>query len=177
MSKMIVSALLMLGASVSFAQMHAENFDFVAPVVTTTTAIPPQTGLILYEVGTGFIGVNSSGGFDQLTPQSNSVTTSSAAEIVERITVTNNGTSCVATRQSGTWVTSLVRSAAGKCDLTIASGIFTGAPTCVTSVTSPSTVGCGLYSDPSTSNVSVQCQTFAGAGTDLNFHLICMGPH
>lgn len=103
--------------------------------------------------------------------QGNVTSQSTGSERIERASITNNGTATVAS-QSGSWVSSATRTAAGFVTVNFAAGTFSSTPTCICQ----SNGGNGeIFSTNSTSASSVVCQN-VGASTDRPFALICMGP-
>lgn len=106
-----------------------------------------------------------------------SVTTSgTTTERIERAIVTNNGSTCSVTTQSGAWITSISRSGAGVCDITFASGNFSASPSCV-GVDSGGMGGAATVQFVSTTATSTTSATKSGGTlTDGTFMMICMGP-
>lgn len=97
-------------------------------------------------------------------------------ERIERAYITNNGTATIAS-QSGSWISSVSRSAAGVVDITIANGQFNAAPTCV-ATRAPSTQASseqGIIANSATS-VTVISGNSSGGNQDLDFTILCMGP-
>jgi hypothetical protein len=106
-----------------------------------------------------------------------SVTSNSTGpERVERATIANAGSASI-TSQSGSWLTSVSRSALGRVTTTIAAGIFSATPTCVCTNNAPiaDSAICQLINDQ-TSTVLHTYTGNNGAGADNGFTLICMGP-
>jgi len=100
-------------------------------------------------------------------------------ERVERATITNNGTTCAVSSQSGTWISSLARNGADHtCTATIATGMFSSAPTCVCTCNgSGLSRFCAIGSDGNTSATSYdfQCNSTSTA-VDATIYVQCMGP-
>jgi hypothetical protein len=108
----------------------------------------------------------------------NPVTSNATAtmERIERINIT-----CVASptlnSQSGSWVSGVVRNSTGSCSLTVNSGIFSAAPTCIAHL-----LGTGAVltdkggTSPSVTNVKIVGYAAGGAATDYTADIICMGP-
>lgn len=86
-------------------------------------------------------------------------------------------TPCTIHRQSGSWLTSVSRSAQGSYTGTIASGVFSSTPSCIgQSANGLNTV---VLQSPATSPTSitvVATNSTNAAGVDAYFDLICMGP-
>jgi hypothetical protein len=96
-------------------------------------------------------------------------------ERVERATISSSTPSV--SSQSGSWISSVSRPATGQFTLTLASGIFSGIPSCVANV---SNGGAGnnfvaQTSPGSTTSVNVAVAN-AGTATNADFQVICMGP-
>lgn len=96
-------------------------------------------------------------------------------EKIERARITNNGSTCATTHQSGNWI-SATRSGTGVCVLTFTG--FTAAPACVVM----SAGGAGDVANQSAitpTSTGMTITTFAsttGAASDKAFDIICMGP-
>lgn len=107
------------------------------------------------------------------------VTSGASKERIERARIANNGTASIGS-QSGSWLSSVSRAAAGYVTLNFASGIFSSAPVCVcTADINPATNvrGCDLNLAPTTSSVSFHVyHDSTGADQDGDFSVICMGP-
>jgi hypothetical protein len=117
-----------------------------------------------------------------------SVTSNSTGmERVERVKVTStcSGSPCTIASQSGSWVTSVTRSATGTYTANLTSGIFSATPTCTCNADY-------TYSDANapyicimdtsgSSSTAVKFATVTGNGgssahIDASFGLVCMGP-
>lgn len=83
------------------------------------------------------------------------------------------------TYQDGTWISTIGNIVAGACSVTIATGAFATAPVCqvVTETGSGADpVNVGFTAAPTTTNVTVDCDTDTGADCTVNdFELICVG--
>ncbi len=103
---------------------------------------------------------------------------SNGAERVERARLTGDATTCTVVNQSGTWIASGARNAAGDCTWTINSGIFSSEPVCTCSVYSGSSAAiCNIDSTTAPSATLVRTQRYgAGADQDGTIFLICVGP-
>ncbi|MGZ6369105.1 MAG: hypothetical protein ACXWPM_00090 [Bdellovibrionota bacterium] len=102
---------------------------------------------------------------------------SAGQEIVNRATITNNGSICAVASQSGSWMASATRSSAGKCAL-VWSG-FSSAPSCVVSSLEVVNSGraCLVENTLNSTSATVHCYTAAQAGdSDNDFNILCMGP-
>lgn len=87
--------------------------------------------------------------------------------------IVNNGSTCVADRTTGTWV-SPTRTGVGSCELTISG--FTTAPVCKMTPSSGTAPNMILVGDPTSSLVTTQCYNTTSAGNqDCNFHISCVG--
>lgn len=111
----------------------------------------------------------------------NIVTSGSASpERLFRARLNLSGASCTITSQSGD-IASASRTGAGRCQLTLNSGVFSAAPACVVSVEQP---GAGtdviafIAADTalSSTNVHVGVADTAGTAVDQPFAIHCMGP-
>lgn len=104
---------------------------------------------------------------------------STGAERIERAYITNNGTTCSVSSQSGSWISSVSRSTGGTCSIVIATGMFSSAPVCnATAIDTggPADVNAGLTAAPTTTSVIVETRNLASSATDKDFQIICMGP-
>jgi hypothetical protein len=103
---------------------------------------------------------------------------STGAERIERAYITNPSGTATISSQSGSWLTSATRSAAGLVNLVWPSTNWSAAPTCVVSQ-GPDLGGWAyIATTESTTGVSVRTETPSGGGTnaDGGFRIICMGP-
>ena len=103
---------------------------------------------------------------------SNTTTT----ERLERAIINCNAASTIVS-QSGTWLTA-VGNGTGDCTLTIATGIFSAAPTCVVTPATGITDRHAVIDTTTTvtaTTVRIQTET-AGAPADGTINVICMGP-
>jgi hypothetical protein len=103
---------------------------------------------------------------------------SNGAERVERARLTGDATTCTIVNQSGTWIASGARNAAGDCTWTINSGIFSAEPVCTCSAYSASAAPvCNIDSTTAPTATLVRTQRYAaGADQDGSIFLICVGP-
>jgi hypothetical protein len=103
---------------------------------------------------------------------------SNGAERVERASLTGDATTCTITNQSGTWIASGARNAAGDCTWTINSGIFSESPVCTCTVyASASQAICNIDSGTVPTSTVIRTQRYAGgADQDGPIYLICVGP-
>lgn len=110
---------------------------------------------------------------------------SSGPERIERAFITG-GTSttkctsspCTIQSQSGTWLSSVTRAAAGNYTLNFTSGMFSSAPTCTFQAGSAANNFIYVNTAPTTSSVQIQDESFSAGGTNIDdvFYVICMGP-
>ena len=100
---------------------------------------------------------------------------SSVAERVERATTTLCTSSpCTISSQSGAWLTSITRSAAGNYTANFAGSIWSSAPTCVcTTAGGPYTC---VPNSQTTSTMNIQIFNNLFVNVDGVINLICMGP-
>jgi hypothetical protein len=101
---------------------------------------------------------------------------SSGQERIERATALISG-SCSITSQSGSWLSSVGSCGTGDVTFTIATGMFSAAPTCT--VTADNTLGSAFCATPARSSTSlrVACYTSTtGAVVGVNASIICVGP-
>jgi hypothetical protein len=105
---------------------------------------------------------------------------STGQERMERAIITNNGSACTATSQTGSWITSITRSGTGLCDITVAAGIFSAEPTCqVTARLLDGRTGSTPRNGQTNSSTSVKVAMFNGntaTYNDADFNITCMGP-
>jgi len=81
--------------------------------------------------------------------------------------------------QLGTWVSSIGNVASGACSVTLTSGVFSSAPTCVASVDSNVAIDKGVMMQCSSATACVLSGIVAStgvAGTVVDAQVICMGP-
>ena len=118
--------------------------------------------------------------------QGNVTSNTSGQERVERLTFAGNAAMtascttnpCTIVSQSGSWVTSVARTATGQVTVNVAAGIFSAVPTC-TSYGDPiiNTTGCALkYSTSTTTALNFTEYNFSGTASDGGCNIICMGP-
>lgn len=102
---------------------------------------------------------------------------------LESAAITNNGTTATIASQSGSWLSSSTRTAAGKVSFVVATGEFSAAPWCWCSASvNPGTTAGNCLQD---STVSVTTTAFGvasqnsttGSLQDQNFNVFCMGVH
>lgn len=100
---------------------------------------------------------------------------STGAERVERASVSSSCTStpCTITSQSGSWLSSISRSATGTYTANFTAGMFSSAPSCFVLT---SNNGVTINTNPTTSSFSFISVTSAGTPIDGSFMLMCMGP-
>lgn len=86
-------------------------------------------------------------------------------------------TPCTIGGQSGSWLSSISRSATGMYAANINAGIFSVAPACIVGAMASTSTRCQVITNtPSTSSVSIYCQNPSLlADKDSGFNLICMG--
>jgi len=114
-------------------------------------------------------------------------TQSTVSERIERLSFGESGgsmasptactsASCTVYSQSGSWVSSIARNSTGDYSVTIATGIFASAPTCVASTFVAGTVAnCESFGSATATAIPVLCRLSNGV-TDSAVNLICMGP-
>lgn len=93
---------------------------------------------------------------------------------VQRARLTNNGSACGITSQSG-FISSANRVSAGICDLTVTG--FSEAPTCTTSIDDQSGSAEARISNASTTSTNIRVVTVNNSSTaaDYNFNILCVG--
>ena len=98
------------------------------------------------------------------------------AERIERAQVTSSCTSspCTIASQSGSWLTSITRSATGTYSINYASGTFSAAPTCVCNSSISQNRFCSTQSATTTS-VSILMADQTNTLVDSAFNILCMG--
>jgi hypothetical protein len=95
----------------------------------------------------------------------------SGTERIERVTIPSGCASI--TSQSGAWVSSVASGGTGICNITIAAGMFSSAPTCTCSTVAQRE--CRLNATPTTTSVvAVSFDTSAAINSEVD--VLCMGP-
>lgn len=157
------------------------TMDVVAPVVSSESDVSDkQAGMIIYDASANvFKGYKASGSWVALSSGSGSPVSSGAAgQRVERAIISNSGSASI-TSQSGSWLSSVTRNGTGDIALTIATSVFSSAPTCVCSGgPSNSNISCSFSGTmTSTSIPSIITRNVASSGSvaDANVMIICMG--
>lgn len=104
-------------------------------------------------------------------------TTAGLPQHYEHASIQNNGAVCSIIRQSGNWISSLTRTGAGNCTLTLNSTEFSLPPACTCSANGNFNRACdGNYSSPTTTIVDViTLTTNTPAAADYNFDIMCGG--
>jgi hypothetical protein len=90
--------------------------------------------------------------------------------------ITNNGSVCSVSVQSGSWVSSVSRTTTGTCDITVAASSFASTPICTCTALAPTHYynNCVIMSQ-STTNVVVRVSNSGIPGlNDSPFNIICM---
>jgi len=106
----------------------------------------------------------------------NSVATTSAGSVHLVSAFITNAGSCVVTTEDGDWINGTPTHVAGKCTITINSGVFSVAPVCtVTPVSNTVALAGQVFGTPTTTSVVTATHAFTGTATDANFHIICVG--
>lgn len=101
---------------------------------------------------------------------------STGAERLERASVANSGTASISS-QSGSWISSVSRTAAGVVSHTLTASIFSSTPSCVCSVKTASHNRICQIESASTSTIVTSTQVASSnTDTDAPVELICMGP-
>jgi len=126
--------------------------------------------------GDGYIEVTEYYGFNAPVIIGSVTSNSTGAERVERAHLVNNGSTCVVSSQSGSFMSGCVRNALGDVTATITSGLFSSTPVCVGTATSGSSAVFVRTSTLSTTAVQFITNISAGTASDANLDLICMGP-
>lgn len=112
----------------------------------------------------------------------NSVTSSNSTgiEVINRANITNSGSAAIGS-QSGSWLTSATRNAAGNVTLAIAAGIFSATPSCT--CTASGNIATHFYvctvdtaTTPSSTAYRFLVRDDTDSGSDQNFSVVCMGP-
>lgn len=108
-----------------------------------------------------------------------SVTSNSAGvERVERATITCATASSI-TAQSGSWISSVGNRTSGRCDITLAAGIFASTPTCVANFRDASGPNNTFSNSGASSATAVRLNCInsgSACAFDFTTELICMGP-
>lgn len=165
--------------------IEPNSINFAAPVIydrLNLTAEP--AGTIVYDSGTGaFYGLSTTGdpasssSWIQLggSTSTGNVVSSGTTEKIERAIISNTGSACGVTSQSGSWISGGTRTGTGICSWTMSG--FTATPACVCTAN----VGSGnrLCGITALSSSSITIETLvAHTNTDIDIPvtLICMGP-
>jgi hypothetical protein len=101
----------------------------------------------------------------------------SGAEIMNRAKITlSSGGTCTVNSQSGSWISSAVRTAAGRCTLTVSG--YSAVPTCTFSVDETVSPGIGTVNTTSTSTSLLinSLNASTSAYVDGPLYMICVGP-
>ena len=108
---------------------------------------------------------------------------SSGLERVERATISCSSGSSV-TLQSGNWITAVGNVSSGNCGITIAAGIFSGTPSCTSTMNAAyATLNVGSWAvGNSATSIDVGCRYNTSGSTTVTdcsnnpINIICMGP-
>lgn len=100
---------------------------------------------------------------------------STGTERVERVQISGAG-ACAVVAQSGSWVSGVTHNATGDCTLTIASGMFSAAPTCTCTVTNAASRYCAGVGANTSTSIRFATKTYADVAQDQPFDVICVGP-
>jgi len=103
---------------------------------------------------------------------------STGAERIERARINCDSGSAI-TSQSGSWISSVGNVSSGTCTLTLASGMFSAAPSCTATIvqSATSTHAVKISSTAAGSVVSLAIDSNSGATlSSYDFDIICMGP-
>lgn len=103
------------------------------------------------------------------------ISNSLGVERLERAHITNGG-SCAIASQSGSWIASVAHPATGRCTLTLTSGMFSSGPTCTMVPITTSGVSHRIRAANTTSTIEANTTDIAGAGLDVDFYIMCIGP-
>lgn len=101
-------------------------------------------------------------------------------ERIERATfAANNGSTCVVSRSSSSFVTSCTRNGAGQNTIVFNAGVWSATPTCMCTVEHPGTANrCEIDTTtitPSPTTIRIQTTNGATTAADRDFGIICMG--
>jgi hypothetical protein len=133
--------------------------------------------LLVADSTTSGYAIHSRGFLITSTSSSVPVSTSGTAEYINRAKITNNGSTASIADQSGSWISSAVRTSSAIVDLTLTGGVYSAAPSCTCSNTGGSKV-CVVSANSSTSITIYTYASNTAALDDGNaFNIICMGPH
>ena len=157
------------------------DVNFSAPVVSNPNALTNQpAGTIVFDNSTNrFMGLDGFGAWTPMSYATGSAVLSDSNDKVERLSFAEGTpcttTPCTPTRQSGSWIASVDRSATGQYGIHINPGIFSAAPTC----TATAAVGFVYFpvgANTSTLVVLQVVDTTLAASDQTNINLICQGP-
>ena len=187
--KKISLLLFALAASVS---AHANQYsltssplDFGAPVVANRTNLTQAgAGTIVYDTTSmGFYGLPPgqdpvSGSWNRLsspTGTSGILSYGTGVEVLHRAIIASGCASV--TSQDGSWITSVSKPGAGKCEVTITTGTFSAVPTCTCSTyTGNSYCAFGVTGATTQTFFSMLSDDDGGNEVDNVFTVICTGP-
>lgn len=182
MKKGFYVLLLMMFAKSAFAGDVADNalglYDFAAPAAYQTADVVGQTlGAIVFQTkDSTFQGYTGNGTWTQLSPPSGGHNViSEGVERVERTRITNNGSVCAISSQSGSWLSGVSFVGTGECTLSINAGVFSATPVC-TAISDGGAYAVVLNSITSTSVAMETINTTNGMLANGNYSIICMGP-
>ncbi len=166
--------------------LYSSSGDVVGQITTANTGalVTSSSGVPSIAAGSAGTYLQSDGttvsfGTPGVTSRNSSATTYNT-EIVERAKIRcYSGSSPTAgiTSQSGAWVSSMTNVASGCCTLTIATGIFSAAPTCTANIESGSVGNFVVTATQVSATSHTFCFSNAGAAfTDVSGYIMCMGP-
>lgn len=105
------------------------------------------------------------------------VTSGADKQRVEWVRIENSGGTASTKSQSGSWVASYTNPATGKIAVTITSGVFSAAPSCLCVVADGDINGfCYQNGTVSSTSATFQTRTDAGSNSNSDVDVICFGP-
>lgn len=123
-----------------------------------------------------WLGITSQEGGPGSGGSPNSIYSGGAGERVERAYITNPAGTAAISTQSGSWLSSVSRTAVGQVTVNFTTGIWSSAPSCVCSASTSAGESCNMGTIPTTTSVVIRTRDGVNADKDTGMSLICMGP-
>lgn len=127
--------------------------------------------------GSGYIEVTEYYGAFNAPVVIGSVTSNTVgSERIERATIANPAGTASITSQSGSWISSVSRTAAGAVTVNFTAGMFSSAPSCTCTTFGSAGESCEIGTTATTSSLGVRVRNGVNADGDESFYILCMGP-
>lgn len=112
---------------------------------------------------------------EALPPIKKTVTTEyDGQDVITRAYLTNSG-SCAISSNPGSWISSVSDPGAGRCSLTIATGVFNSAPICICGLVGSVAGSCSIESGATATALTTRVKDDAGSDLDQDFNIQCFG--